>query len=259
MTSISKQTSPITLVLLPLLVLAVNMQTVYAVGEPPPLPTASFQPPEVVVREGQTFQINVTIDVDAYWKMIGFDTDPINPGTPIYWPPAFNDSVLTLVDIDEGPFMKQFSTPPRTSCDYTYFTGSTMAGDWVIAILLVPSDSGWTVFPDGNGTLATLTFRAIAEGTTNFTLRSRCHGVTESGQTFTIDEVILRTQIIVKPRPNGDVNEEGRIDMRDVGEAALAFGSNPSNPRWNSMVDINQDDRIDLKDIAEIARRFGEH
>ena len=55
-----------------------------------------------------------------------------------------------------------------------------------------------------------------------------------------------------------DINYDGKVDMRDVGGAARAFGSYPGHERWEKEADINHDDEIDMRDIGGIARKFGE-
>jgi len=55
----------------------------------------------------------------------------------------------------------------------------------------------------------------------------------------------------------GDVNGDGRADMKDIAYVAKRFGSNPSSPLWDSNADMNDDDRVDMKDIAAVARNFG--
>jgi uncharacterized protein (DUF2141 family) len=55
----------------------------------------------------------------------------------------------------------------------------------------------------------------------------------------------------------GDVNRDGKIDMRDIGLITLAYGSTPGTPKWNPDADLNGDGVIDDKDL-EIARtHFG--
>jgi len=61
----------------------------------------------------------------------------------------------------------------------------------------------------------------------------------------------------VKIRLMGDIDDNGIIDMTDIGIACLAFGSTPSHPRWNPNVDVNQDGKIDLEDLGLIAMNFG--
>jgi parallel beta-helix repeat protein len=55
----------------------------------------------------------------------------------------------------------------------------------------------------------------------------------------------------------GDVNGDGRVDMKDVAYIAKRFGSDPSSPLWDPNADLNDDDRIDMKDVATVARNFG--
>jgi ABC-type transport system substrate-binding protein len=54
-----------------------------------------------------------------------------------------------------------------------------------------------------------------------------------------------------------DINEDLKVDIKDVATAARAFASYPSHPRWSAPSDINDDLKIDIKDIAAIARKFG--
>lgn len=57
----------------------------------------------------------------------------------------------------------------------------------------------------------------------------------------------------------GDLNDDGIVDMRDIGVIAIAFGSYPSHPRWNPQYDFNEDLEIDLTDLLIIAKNFGTH
>ena len=54
----------------------------------------------------------------------------------------------------------------------------------------------------------------------------------------------------------GDLNNDDKVNMIDIGIAASAFGSFPGYLRWNPEVDINKDGIIDLRDIAIVARNF---
>ncbi|MCJ7768149.1 thermopsin family protease, partial [Candidatus Bathyarchaeota archaeon] len=69
-----------------------------------------------------------------------------------------------------------------------------------------------------------------------------------AGQVLYVDAHIL-----------GDVNSDGRVDMKDVSYVARRFMCTPSDPLWDSAADINGDDKIDMKDISTVARHFGEH
>jgi parallel beta-helix repeat protein len=57
----------------------------------------------------------------------------------------------------------------------------------------------------------------------------------------------------------GDINNDGKVDVKDINIAARAFGSSPGNPRWNPLADVNHDGKVDIRDIALIAKHYGEH
>jgi len=55
----------------------------------------------------------------------------------------------------------------------------------------------------------------------------------------------------------GDVNNDGKVDIRDVGMVARAFGSVFYTKSWNPRADVNDDGKADMKDVASVARLFG--
>jgi len=57
----------------------------------------------------------------------------------------------------------------------------------------------------------------------------------------------------------GDVNGDGRVDLKDLALVARAFGSTPGSPNWNPAADVNGDGVVNMKDIALVARNFGQH
>jgi len=55
-----------------------------------------------------------------------------------------------------------------------------------------------------------------------------------------------------------DINFDGKVDMKDIGMAARAFGTYPCHPRWRMEADLPPcDGKVDMKDIGRIARDFG--
>ena len=72
-----------------------------------------------------------------------------------------------------------------------------------------------------------------------------------SGGSNTLSDVIITVRII------GDVNGDGRVDLKDLALVARAFGSNPTSPNWNPAADINGDGVVNMKDIGLVARHFG--
>jgi len=55
----------------------------------------------------------------------------------------------------------------------------------------------------------------------------------------------------------GDVNADGKVDIKDIFIIARAFGSDTGHPRYNPNGDINGDGRVDIIDIFTAAKNFG--
>jgi len=58
-------------------------------------------------------------------------------------------------------------------------------------------------------------------------------------------------------RMMGDVNEDGKVDVKDITALARAFGTDTGMARWNPDLDLNMDGRIDVRDVTIDARHFG--
>jgi hypothetical protein len=56
-----------------------------------------------------------------------------------------------------------------------------------------------------------------------------------------------------------DVNNDGAVDMKDIGYVARRFGIDQTSPLWDPKADVVKDEKIDMKDIGLVARHFGEH
>jgi hypothetical protein len=79
---------------------------------------------------------------------------------------------------------------------------------------------------------------------------------TVENETDTSDNV-MASSIQVRVKIFGDVNGDNKVNMEDIGQTGLAFGSAPADPRWNIQTDLNQDNRTNLVDVALVARNFG--
>jgi hypothetical protein len=55
----------------------------------------------------------------------------------------------------------------------------------------------------------------------------------------------------------GDINGDGKVDIKDVAIASRAFGSYPGHPHWNPVGDINYDLKVDIKDVAAVSKQYG--
>jgi hypothetical protein len=54
-----------------------------------------------------------------------------------------------------------------------------------------------------------------------------------------------------------DLTADGKVDIQDMVTWALAFGSTPTSPNWNSKADINHDGKVNILDGVMIAKMFG--
>jgi hypothetical protein len=62
---------------------------------------------------------------------------------------------------------------------------------------------------------------------------------------------------VIQIRLLGDINGDGKVDIKDLTIAAQAFGSYRGDPRYNPDADVNQDGTVDIRDLAMIAKNFG--
>jgi hypothetical protein len=57
----------------------------------------------------------------------------------------------------------------------------------------------------------------------------------------------------------GDVNADGKVDMRDIALLVMLFNTRPSSTNWNPNADINSDGVINMRDIAIAVMHFYQH
>jgi hypothetical protein len=76
------------------------------------------------------------------------------------------------------------------------------------------------------------------------------------GETNTADNTLVDG--IVKVTIVGDINGDDKVDMRDIGRAAKAFGTNFGDPGYDPNADLNDDHKVDMRDIGLAASRFGD-
>lgn len=229
-------------ILYAILMLAICIQPV----KPLSMPQLSFIPVQETVRVGQIFDINITInDLDASSEMIAWSV--------VFYP---HTDELEFLSATEGPFLGQFSQF-GTLWNVDYWGQPTITPYLAVSSLLIPNQTGeWAVFPHGNGTLATITFRAIAEG--NITFHMQKSSLVDSDEAA-ITHVTNDGFLEIKPALFGDLNFDGKVDTTDIALGSSAFGSYPEHPRWNSLADVNKDGKICIMDIALISRNFGKH
>lgn len=86
-------------------------------------------------------------------------------------------------------------------------------------------------------------------------------GITMSGNSKTalyLDYVQLSTNSLGPLPVPADLNQDGKVDMRDIAIVAMAYGSTIGSPNWNPLADLNADGFVDMRDLAIVAKHFGE-
>ena len=56
---------------------------------------------------------------------------------------------------------------------------------------------------------------------------------------------------------DGDINGDNVVNISDVVQWGLAFGSAPTSPNWDPAADINGDSVVDIFDGVVIGTNFG--
>lgn len=85
---------------------------------------------------------------------------------------------------------------------------------------------------------------------------------TVSGETDITDNTLTDGQVIIAMI--GDVNADGKVDVKDVYKVGKAYGSaespEPSPPGhpWDSDCDINNDGKVNVKDYYIVCKHYGE-
>jgi outer membrane protein assembly factor BamB/PKD repeat protein len=106
----------------------------------------------------------------------------------------------------------------------------------------------------GNSTTITFTWNTIGFAKGNYTISAFAWPVL--GETRTADNTFMDGW--VKISIYCDVNGDGIVDISDILDTALAFGSTSGQPRWNPNCDLDDNGIVDISDILEVALHYGE-
>lgn len=117
----------------------------------------------------------------------------------------------------------------------------------------------------GNFTVITFTWNTTSFDKGNYTISA--YATIIAGETDTTDNTYVDDYVIVAMI--GDITgltagvPDGKVDMRDITTAAIAYGSYPSHPSWNPNADITgptlgeSDNKVDIRDLTAIAKNYG--
>ncbi|MBD3183545.1 T9SS type A sorting domain-containing protein [Candidatus Poribacteria bacterium] len=110
------------------------------------------------------------------------------------------------------------------------------------------------VSANGDGTLAVVTFTAIAGGESHIKLQNVRLSDPEANL---IPVTILDGSVTVMEYPVWDVNKDGQVDILDIVIVGQQFGEQITEP-MESNPDVNGDGVVDILDIVLVGQHFGE-
>jgi len=137
---------------------ALNVRNVHAQDADVKLSVAPSE--YYATKVGEVFQVNVTLEIlNETAQVVGVD-----------FRISYNNSLLEVVNVEEGPFFKEFTQGPLGTFfvyyveDETVFpNGTVIPPHIIIGALIFPNETGQYPgpFPNGSGTIAMITFKAI--------------------------------------------------------------------------------------------------
>ena len=225
----------------------------YEFSPPRPLVYLSVEPSTAGAAEvGDEVIVDVMInEVEEEIKLIG-----------VQWQLNFNTTLLSVVDVTEGDFFKNWAETAGLDPATIYFFW-LQEKDYVISFTIYTEFviAPPTTFPEGSGILATITFNAAYKPETG---KASCDLLLDEEFVILLDvdenEIPVHhlehgTYFIpVKP---GDLNFDDKIDILDIGIFGKAYGSTPGHIRWNPLADVVRDKVINILDVITIAKNFG--
>ena len=115
------------------------------------IPNISIQPSQKAAAVGQSFSVDVVVS--------GITTEQRVTG--IQFRVLYDYNLIHATGVTEGPFMPSFGTTffiGNIDDDFATYGGNVLVGD----LLLPDQDGVWASFPEGTGTVATITFETIS-------------------------------------------------------------------------------------------------
>ena len=210
---------------------APDVYVVRADGQPWPLVFPEYQD-----AVGQTFDVQIILDISAAWGLTNA-TLALN----------YNETLIEILggdaDVDVDSFWPEYLRTFETG-KLTIFVNATAppGADTLVATITFTVLYQGT-FPDEDSTALTLSDVELWD-----------HQYAIAPGTLGEGEVIVkgRTQL-----PDPDVNNDGEVDMIDIYLVALHFGCSEGETGYDSNYDLDGNKVIDLLDIYKVASKFG--
>ncbi len=196
---------------------------------------ASVAPP--AVGEQLTFNLNIADGENV----VGYQATVL-----------FDDSVLEYIESANGDYLPAdvFIADPVINYNWieeTPFDEGHSEGSVTLAANTLAGAA------NGDGTLATLTFKSVDFKASTLTL-AQFYFVDTTGKLW--EATIENGEIVLPPEPAeailGDINSDGIVNIQDLVIVGARFGQ-----RGHNSADINGDGLVDIVDLVLVANAFG--
>ena len=203
--------------------------------------TVSISPASIVspdVGEELTFSINIAggENVAGYQATVSFDESTID------YPKSANGNYL--------PADAFFADPIVTY----HWLGDTFLGEPIFFGKVILAANTLADASNGDGTLATLTFKVVDFKASTLTL-SQVYLVDSNGKRW--EATTENGAVTIPPEPAeetvGDINRDGVVDILDLTIVGARFGQ-----RGENSADLNGDGLVDIVDLVLVAGEFGD-
>ena len=210
--------------------------------------TVSIVPASVVspdVGKELTFSLNITggENVAGYQATVSF--------APTVLVPTFDPTTFQLVGIANGNYLPGAPFFADPVFDETYQEGLLGGEIWDVSVTIAASTL--TGAANGDGTLATLTFKVVDFKPSTVTL-SEVYLVDADGKRW--EATTQNGVVTIPPEPEeetvGDINRDGVVDILDLVTVGARFGQ-----RGHNSADLNGDGLVDIVDLVLVASEFG--
>jgi len=181
-------------------------------------------------------------DFDIYYKTS--DSIPVHDvaitgvtATPQLAPPVYQgDKVqISITAENQGTQGETFTV--------TAYANSTSVGSQTITL------------PAGTSTIVTITWVTTGFKRSNYVISALANPVPNEYLPHRSDNTY--TDGTVRVRLQGDVSDDGFVNILDLALIGVSFGASIGNPLYKEEADINHDGTIDISDLAAAARNYG--
>ena len=235
------------------------------VSASPGLPGLVVEPHFVTADVGSTFTVDVIIEnlepmgspaagCYGYQVHINWSTAVLNFSSHLY---EVSGNWYTLAHLTFGDFMADAPSGSNTFKYINYAEGWAEFGESMMGD--TPEDRAGII---GNGWLATIEFDVVGTGETQIDIKS---GYLHQPLALTYmltyyDEELelnpVNAYFLEVPSPWAtDINEDGRIDMRDIARVSIKYGW--TGTPGSIPEDVNSDGVVDIYDLSAVAAVYG--